>query len=114
MSATQYSGLFFAPINAVAATGTLVAAVAKKSIVVVHAGFEVHGSATASVAFRSGASTLLTGPLLGGTLPIAYTFDGTRNEPLFSTASGASLDLLVAGATPSINGFITYFLEDAQ
>jgi hypothetical protein len=114
MSATQADSLRFAPLTA-SATGTIIAAVAGKSIVVLSACFSLSGTAP-TVAFRSGASTLLTGVITGTAAAggsIVCPFVGSRLNPVFSTNKGESLDVVITGTT-LIAGCITYSLEDGQ
>ena len=111
MSVAQRGTLLFAVVNA-SATGSLVAAVSGKSIVLVSLHATLAGT-TPTMAFRSGASTAISGtfaPTTGSVLNIR----GTRLEPVVSTAKGSSLDVVLAGAGVSLQGVISYYLEEGE
>jgi len=115
MSVAQVDSVRFAAVTTSATNTTLIAAVAGKSIVVLNACFTISGTAPAAT-FRSGASTLITGAFTGPTAvgsALMCPLNGSRLSPLFSTAKGESLDVVLPAAT-LFAGFITYTLEDAQ
>jgi hypothetical protein len=99
--------LKFLPVS-ITASGDLVTAVAGYRIRVLGFAFTMAGT-TPSIKFQSNATTDLTGTLL----PTAGTFiqySGGYLAPAFQTAIGEKLSCVVAGTTPSIQGFIVYCL----
>lgn len=112
MSATKSGQVNLVKIAIASATTTnLIAAVTGKSIVVISVGVSLSGT-TPTFKFQD---TTGTPVVLTGTFDAAgvYPFEGSRECPLFSTSRGKGLDI-VTGGTPTLNGFLTYHLEDAQ
>src|SRR5688572_5523966 len=86
----------------------LVAAVTGKKIIVWRM-FVRTGDATKSLKFQSGATTDLTGAMLGTSMdfhfmPAGGMLDGTAGIPIFETVAGEKLNV-VASAAVAIAGF---------
>lgn len=98
----KHTVLTSAVIN-LTATGSVVAAIAGKEICVVAYDFTLGGT-TPTATWRSGASTARSGAFTGSRTHAA-SFPGY----LFKTVRGESLDLVLAGTTPSAQGVLTYY-----
>jgi hypothetical protein len=65
-------------------------------------------SPTAKFQDNTGTPVVLTGTFDASGV---YPFEGERTAPLFSTSLGKQLDV-VTGGTPSLQGCLSYILED--
>lgn len=85
------------------ATGSVVATVDGKEICVVAYDFTLGGT-TPTATWRSGGATNKSGAFTGSRQS-STAFPGY----LFKTTRGESLDLVLAGTTPSAQGVLTYY-----
>jgi len=100
-------------INA-AATAQLVPILNNSAVYVCGYSFTIAGSATATAQLEYGTgatcgtgTTVLTGSFLGGTAPVPITSQAVPGT-VAKTPAGNALCLVAGGATPSIQGVLTY------